>query len=52
MTTTKKCDYPACICVVPNGKKYCSETCADAKKVPETSCQCQHPECNEIGLKM
>jgi hypothetical protein len=35
MTTTQKCEHPACNCVVPNGKKYCSEACADKKKTPE-----------------
>ena len=40
-------------CVVPNGKNYCSEACADKKKTPELTCQCKHPECiGDIGLKM
>jgi len=52
MTTTQKCEHPGCNCQAAVGKKHCSTTCADAKKSPTTPCQCKHPECNEIGLKM
>ena len=32
MTTTKKCEHPACKCTVAPGKNHCSDTCEDAKK--------------------
>jgi hypothetical protein len=52
MTTTNKCEHPACNCVAPNEKKYCSEACADKKRTPELTCQCQHPECHGKALKV
>jgi hypothetical protein len=52
MTTTNKCEHPACNCVVPKEKKYCSEACADKKKAPELTCQCQHPGCHGKALKV
>jgi hypothetical protein len=52
MTTTKKCEHTACNCMVEPGKSHCSDTCADAKKTPELTCQCNHPKCSDIGLKM
>jgi len=33
-------------------KDHCSDICADAKKTPELTCQCKHPKCSDIGLKM
>jgi hypothetical protein len=51
MTSASKCARPACNCVPPNGKKYCSETCADAKRVTEIACQCHHPACQGEKLK-
>jgi hypothetical protein len=52
MTTTKKCEHTACNCTVEPGKSHCSDTCAGAKKTPELTCQCKHPKCSDIGLKM
>jgi hypothetical protein len=52
MTTTNKCEHPACNCVVPSGKKYCSEACADKKKTHELTCQCQHGGCKGKALKV
>jgi hypothetical protein len=53
MTTTQKCENPGCTCQAEVGKKYCSTACADAKKSPEKTCHCKHPECSSgIGLKM
>jgi hypothetical protein len=51
MTATSKCAHPACNCVPQSAKKYCSETCADAKRVTELTCQCQHPACQGEKLK-
>jgi hypothetical protein len=52
MTTTQKCEHPGCNCQAANGKKHCGSTCAEAKKSPKTPCECKHPECSDIGLKM
>ena len=52
MTTTTKCEHPGCNCQPAIGKKHSSTECADEKKSAETPCQCKHPECNGIGLKM
>jgi hypothetical protein len=52
MTTTQKCENPGCNCQPASGKKYCSATCADAKKSPKTPCQCKHLGCGDTGLKM
>ncbi len=40
-----KCAHPACICHVPEGQKYCSTSCEDAKDTLEISCNCGHPGC-------
>ena len=52
MPTTQKCECPGCNCQAAIGEKYCSTACADEKKTPGRPCQCNHKECNEIGLKM
>jgi hypothetical protein len=52
MTTTKKCEHPGCNCQSASGKKHCGPACAEAKKSPETPCQCKHPECANKGMKM
>jgi hypothetical protein len=52
MTTTQKCEHPGCNCQPAICKKHCSTECADEKKSPETPCQCKHPGCGDIGLKM
>jgi hypothetical protein len=51
MTAATKCARPACNCVAADGKKYCSETCGDAKGVTELTCQCQHTACQSQALK-
>jgi len=52
MTKTDKCEHPGCSCQVVDGKTHCSEACADPKKNAGTICQCRHPACNWVGLKM
>jgi len=52
MTTTKKCEHHGCNCQAATGKEHCGTACADAKKGSETPCQCKHPECSDVGLKM
>jgi len=52
MTTPMKCEHTACNCAAAPGKNHCSDTCADAKATPELTCQCKHPECSDVGLKM
>ena len=51
MNAPSKCARPACNCIPADGKKYCSEVCADAKAVTELTCQCQHPQCHGEKLK-
>lgn len=51
MTPTAECAHPARNCVPANGESYCSETCADAKRIIEIACQCQHPTCQVEQLK-
>jgi hypothetical protein len=41
----KKCAHPACRCIVPDSKKYCSQRCEDSKEEVEISCDCAHPGC-------
>jgi hypothetical protein len=45
MAESKKCAHAACSCIVPDGKKYCSEICEDSTSVTELSCDCKHPGC-------
>jgi hypothetical protein len=45
----KKCAHAACNCTVADGKKYCSETCHDAGKMLELTCQCHHPACEALA---
>src|SRR5665213_1814603 len=51
MTATSKCARPACNCVPPEGEKYCSAICGDAKGMAEITCQCQHAACQSQALK-
>ena len=41
----KKCDHPACNCMVGEGTSYCSQYCKDAKGTMEISCNCGHAGC-------
>jgi hypothetical protein len=45
MPETKKCEHPACSCMVPEGTTYCSQSCEDAADMTEISCNCGHPGC-------
>lgn len=51
MTVKTKCARADCNCVPADGKKYCSETCADAKGVTELTCQCQQSRVPEPGIE-
>ena len=51
MEELKKCEHPACSCIVPKGKSYCSTSCEEKKSLTELACQCQHPECRGEQLK-
>lgn len=42
----KKCAHPACICMVDEETKYCSEACHDAGSLMEISCNCGHTGCS------
>lgn len=50
MADTKKCAHAPCKCVPPEGEKYCSTYCEDAKNYTTLECECGHPACasNEI----
>ena len=41
----KKCAHPGCNCAAPNGEKYCSTYCHDARGSLELHCGCGHPGC-------
>lgn len=45
MAESKKCAHMACSCMVPAGKKYCSQMCEDSKGLTTLKCGCQHPGC-------
>jgi len=45
MPEMKKCEHPACSCLVPEGTTYCSQSCEDAAGMTEISCCCGHPGC-------
>jgi hypothetical protein len=49
MTDPKKCAHPACRCIAPEGKKFCSQMCEDAKNVTALTCHCAHSACQELG---
>ena len=46
----KKCEHPACNCLVEKSKKYCSDYCHDAGSTVELSCNCRHPECSQQSV--
>lgn len=46
MAESKKCAHMACVCMVSDGKKYCSQMCEDSKKVTSIKCDCKHPACS------
>jgi hypothetical protein len=52
MEKIEKCEHAGCNCKPASGKAHCSEACADPKINAGTICQCRHPECNWVGLKM
>ena len=43
----KKCAHEACQCIAPEGKKYCSTYCEDAKDITELTCECGHAGCTD-----
>jgi hypothetical protein len=43
----RRCEHPACNCVVTGRDKYCSQYCHDARNTLELSCNCGHPGCAE-----
>jgi len=43
---TRKCAHIPCLCDVPRGIEYCSDSCRDAGADDvEISCQCDHTAC-------
>jgi hypothetical protein len=51
MSSANKCAHPACNCQTADGQKHCSEVCADAQRISELTCQCQHAACLGKELK-
>lgn len=45
MTDRKKCAHEPCACIPPEGEKYCSQVCEDAKAFTALACDCGHPVC-------
>ncbi len=41
----KKCEHPACNCMVDEDDDYCSPYCSDASETTEISCSCGHAGC-------
>jgi hypothetical protein len=41
----RKCEHPACNCLVKKHTKYCSQYCEDAGGTIELSCNCRHAGC-------
>jgi hypothetical protein len=46
MSEPKKCAHANCSCIVPEGKKFCSEICEDSAGVTALGCDCKHPACS------
>lgn len=48
MNENNKCAHEACVCMVMDDDKYCSEFCASAgdQDITEIKCDCGHPGCN------
>jgi hypothetical protein len=43
-----KCAHLPCICVPPEGEKYCTQFCKDAgSEETEIACDCGHPACTK-----
>jgi hypothetical protein len=42
---SKKCSMDGCLCMVPQGQKYCSAYCEAAKGETTLECDCGHPAC-------
>jgi hypothetical protein len=48
MAESKKCAHKSCSCMVPDGKKYCSQICEDGKNLTSIKCDCKHPGCSGV----
>jgi len=42
---TRKCAHIPCLCDVPRGIEYCSDSCRDAGSDVEIGCHCDHTAC-------
>ena len=47
----KKCAHPGCNCSPPEGEKYCSTYCHDARESLELHCGCGHPGCEVSSVE-
>ncbi len=51
MKSTTKCAHPDCNCAPADGKKHCSDECADATGMSRLTCQCKHSDCQGKVVK-
>jgi len=43
---SRQCAHEPCVCVVPDGEKYCSDFCKTAgSEEVEIACECDHEAC-------
>lgn len=46
LSRTEKCAHQPCLCVPPQGEKYCSPLCKEAGiNETEIACECGHAPC-------
>jgi hypothetical protein len=45
MADAKKCENPACSCLLPKGDSFFSPHCEGSKGTTEIICQCGHTSC-------
>ena len=45
VTEQKKCEHPACNCMISDEENYCSPYCDDAADTTEIACNCGHAGC-------
>jgi hypothetical protein len=46
MSGPKKCAHGPCSCIVPDGKRFCSQICEDSVNTTSIRCDCRHEGCD------
>lgn len=50
---SKKCAHIPCVCNVPSGQKFCSDSCEDGgSEEVEIACECGHPACAQTTAEI